>query len=370
MRKERFNSSLHGRVIKDFLEDPNRHNFLKLFEISLTHSRAYLRFLASRGFSLPDSAAHTESPIDTVTFDILGFFFAKESGKPFGKIFDFFQRHGYKDFESTESDDIYDQYLTLLHGFIKRQLTRLRNDENPQIHNLKRAIREALTGKDYRVAKDYSDKQEYVHSVKYANNQRLEKDLLSYDDLIQLVLTAFLHDGCTNRPRWIELIFQSLNEKTDVQNRLKQHELTSAMIAINSEYSMMTSPNTHLLETPKITLLRTEIEKERQNSMSWIRSEIIPEYVAKGKIADKITGPVYATIEALLTDFSALGEHDSIPEYFRECMPEELHDRFYTDFKNIFDYLVHKAKEDFAMRLKNNPIIRKGRDYFINRKGI
>lgn len=352
-----------GRIVRAFLVSPlNRKTFDSFFKTCYSHTVGYLRYLKAKGFQLPLEHRSDGDPFGNLAIDLLGIFLHSTKEKPFPIVFDYFNKVGVSDPNQADPDDIYHHFTVLLRGHIRRQLSRLKAQQDPQIDHLKRRFKEILIAPRFGSMQGSSG-EECLFLTQHNHDLRRDNKLpIPYDELVQVVERTYLKSR--SRTAWCLNIFELLNEAIEYQNIVKKHELLAAIISVNAKYIDADGLQPTGLPTAENALLVREVEEAIAQTLAWLGETVLSDFVRKGRINSDEAQKFKAASERYLSDLAHVGETDPIPQYFREVMPKSEHDRYLNDYKYIFETTINDAVEDFKERLKKKTTVLKYRDYF------
>ncbi len=351
-----------AEIVRRFLLSPlSRNCFNDFFGLCVGETIHYLRCLKSAGWRLPVDQVQSEQPLIDITNDVIGFFLSSRRGRPFDIIFEYYRRHGISDFTASEAGDLADHFHILLRGFIRKKVTKLAGDYEPEITLLKRRIAEVLRSPTYQQKLLPGDHRESIYLS--ANQYQLRNELSAIPDdrLQRLVLTAFLET--VNRSDWCNKIFELLDQEADFRNAIPRSILISTMIAVNAEY---VDALEYVQERPAGPLgelrLRKIVEAVRHVS-AWIETGGIAPYLHKGRITPDEAAAMIKACNDWLRDFCLCGEADSIPSYFFHFRSEVDQKEYQLRVKNIMDSVTRKALEEVRRRLREDSTIWSLGDY-------
>ena len=356
-----------ANTIQVFLGNPLiRKNFDPFFQICLGECISYLRCLGARGYRLPEKLTDSKNPLGELALDLLGELFVSKPNRPFYVIFEFYNRHRITDFDNADPQVLHDMFLMLLKGYIRKGLTALIGQNDPQIANLKRRFKDILLDSRYASKFLESENAEIIFLSDNASNHRLDAQPVQYQDLLLIVEEAFLNSK--NRQEWRAEIFRNINKSGDLQNFVKRSDLLRAVIAIKAKYSEIESLNLGKAVSPDLAFIETAIENARAVTLNNLRTDTLDHFIKKGRITEKEASLLVDAAEKYLTDFGYDGSADSIPDYFRESMPESYHKDYLPRYKYIFESVISRAVENFKEILKNDSTIRHLGHYYRSEK--
>jgi hypothetical protein len=250
----------------------------------------------------------------------------------------------------------------LLRGHIRQQLSRLKAQQAPQIDHLKRRFKEILIAPRFGLIQG-SGGEECLFLTQHSHDLHRDNKLpIPYDELLQIVERAYLKSR--SRTVWCLNIFELLNQAIEYQNLVKKHELLAAIVSVNAKYIDADGLQPTGLPTAENALLMRDIEEAITQTLAWLGETVLSSFVRKGGINSDEAQRFRVASEQYLSDLAHAGETDSIPQYFREVMPESEHDRYLSDYKYIFETTINNAVDDFKERLKKKTTVLKYRDYF------
>ncbi len=355
---ERLPTEADSAVVKDFLEMPcNRKRFDAFFPVCYRQTKRCLLYLQRRGFRLPLDNTDAPKAIDNLAIDVLGAFLRSDGNRPYHVVFDYYERKGIADFRNADADKLYHLFTVLLRGYVRQSLSRLRKQEDPQVTNLKRRFGDILKGAEYDIITNPNDKLEYISLAENRSQLRQDKPLLPYDDLLRIVETACSESA--NCRQWCKAILAAIDSESEFANQVRKHELISAVVTVNARYVELDGFQPTAIPTPKDSLIAAEIAGTRTETLDWLKIEVLPAFITRGRISEQTAGSFLTATERYLADLGDNGRVDAIPVYFREVMPEIDQKTYLNDYKYTFETIINKSVTDFRERLKKNPTIRK-----------
>ncbi len=340
-------------VVKRFLEEPrSRERFDAFFELCYRHILGFLGYLRARGFLLPIEQKSDRDPLSDLAIDVLGPFLQSSGNRPCVLVFDFFHRRGITDFKSADSVKLYDLFRSLLFGFTRQELSRLRKDADTQLDHLKRRFKDVLKGDEYTSFSTGNDRIEYIRLANVETDKHENRPMILYDRLTALVENAY-HQS-KSRKEWCRNIFNALNAEISVQNCLKKHELLSAVVTVNMKYVEVDALIPSYSQAADNGILKEAIEIAKKQTLAWLDKNVLRKFVQKDRITTEVADRFRDAAERYLSDLAHSPGVDLLPVYFREVMPENEHNRYLKDYKHIFETTIRKAEDDFKKRLRKN----------------
>jgi hypothetical protein len=356
------NKDDYPEIIRAFLENPyNREAFDAFFKLCFNHTRAYLYSLKHIGYDLMLEDRDDRKAITDRAIDILGPFLSSKVGQPYYRIFDYFERKNLTNLKTVSDQQLYHHFNILLRGFIKHELGAIRKLENPGIYNLKKAFRNILREEEFCETAHAKKGHEQIYLCKYAEDLRSDKPAIPYDELYKLAEKAY-YDTNT-RVQWCHKIFELLNEVRVYQNQVVKYELIRVVVSINAKYVDLCGLRLSAMPSARDTAIRGAIDKARKKTILWLKKEVIPDFVKKGRIDQDEAERFAKAAELFLIDLGNDDWTDSIPDYFRALMPEEKHIPYLNDYKYVFETVIEKAREYFKKNLGDDPTIAGFGDY-------
>jgi hypothetical protein len=202
-------------VLKRFLEEPRSgERFDAFFELCYRHVLGFLRYFRARGFLLPIEQKSDGDRFSDLAFDILGPFLKSPGNRPYVLVFDFFRRQGITDFNCADSVKLYDLFRSLLFGFTRQELIRIKGTEDPQLKYLKRRFKDVLKGGEYTSFSTGNDPTEYIRLANAETDKHENRPMIPYDRLTALAENAY-HQS-KGRKEWCRNIFDALNAEISV----------------------------------------------------------------------------------------------------------------------------------------------------------
>ncbi len=340
-----------GETVRAFLQAPfDRGCFNTFFDERLRQTVYCLNSLRARGYRLPVGETNAASLRD-LAYDILGSLLRTERGKkPYHVVIDYFNGKGIIDPRGTPDETLCNLMMGLLWSYTRQELFRITGQADPQKTKLKRRLGDVLDGPSYKTETIPSSPTEYVYLAANRDNLRLGCPMLSYDGLQRLAESAYL-ETC-NLSQCCAAVFAELGTMTEVQNRLRRHELVNAVASVVLRHLDTDGFQTPAQSTPEGDFDAGTMNRSREETIGWLAETVISEFVEKGRITQEIGDHFALAADQYLIDLSTHGNNDPIPQYFREVMPECEHGRYLATYKYVFETVINQAVEEFRKRLR------------------
>jgi hypothetical protein len=340
-----------GKVIRAFLKDPlNRKSFDAFYKLCYQVTIGYLRYLQGRGYPIPIEKHQAENPLSDVAIDLLGSLLQSRTDEPFFVIYDYYKRHGIKEYESAGSKELAWHMTVLVRGHAKKEMSKIRKEADPQIDNLKKRFKDILRGHGYGAFTGSDERTEFVFWKEYENDLRQDKPPVSHELLKDIVGRAYAE--CKDRTEWCRLIFEMLNQEKEYQNFIRRQDLITAVIAINAEHVELYGSKPTRFPSPEMALIDDQLEEARKTALEIAKQDTIKKFLNKGRITSDESDRFLTAVEHYLTDLGQNGNPDSIPEYFRLVMPPDVHSLYLNKYKHVFETVINRAVEEFRNYLK------------------
>jgi len=201
-----------------------------------------------------------------------------------------------------------------------------------------------------------------VHASTAGDNLRLDRQSLTYNELVQLVEGAYLESH--NRTEWCRQIFNCLNDLDDRRNAIRKHELMSAVVAVNLRHHDLEGLRPTHLPTADFQLVVGALDEAKATTLAWLEAALLPEFVRKDRICNEEADQLKLVFEMYITDLAHVGDTDKLPVYFKEVNPDVGPEEYLKRYKYVVDTVVSKGTEYFEELVKNKPTLQKFRDYF------
>jgi hypothetical protein len=342
-----------GETVSAFLRAPlNRRCFDLFFSDCLCQTIYCLSSLRARGYRLPVAGETNAASLRDLAYDILGSLLRTERGKkPYHVVIDYFSSRGIGDPRDATTEQLGNLMTGLLWSYARQEIYRLKAQEDPQRAKLKRRLGDVLDDSNYETEPVPGSPVEYVCLTTSRDSLRLNCSILPFERLQRLAESAYL-DSC-NLSQCCNVIFRELDGMTDVQNRLRRHEVVSAIVAVVSRYLETDGFCAARLSTPVGDFDAGTMNRARKETNDWLAETVICEFVEKGRITREITSRIVLAVDRYLIDLSTHGNTDPIPQYFREVMPECEHGKYLETYKYVFETIISRAVEEFRRRLQD-----------------
>jgi len=322
---------------------------MALYRVCLSQTIAYLRTLQASGRILPVEKSKRENPLADLACDLLGGLLQSRDDAPYFIVFDYFKRHGVVDFESADPEEIYWRFSVLMRGYIKKELSRMPGDRDPQTDLLKRRFKDILRGPEYGDFIAPDGKSRCVHLADNRDNLRPDNPPISVDELERLVAEAFADSN--NRREWCRKCFQMLNRMTEYQNFVRLSDLLTEVIKVNSEHlELYCGPGFHPSAEDAVT--EDMLAQAREQAIVYIKNHSLRRFLRQGRLTDNEAEKLIVAVEHYLTDMAQNGNPDPIPEYFRLVMPKSQHRFYLKRYKYFFETVINEALEEFRRFLR------------------
>lgn len=341
----------YGQTIANFLMRPaDRIRFGAFYQVCWIHTCGVLRHLQRVGWSLPLDQFASDHPINDLAIDILGSFLRTAKGRKYGVVLDFFDTRPCETDTEPDTRTRYDQFCSLIVGFVKQEVRRLRPQVDPQRENLKRRFKDILTGPDYAVPPIDGSACDLVCSVAALSCPRSDRPLISYENLREMALTTYQVN--LSRSQWCRAIFTALQESIGVANHVRRSDLLRAVVAANmaqvDTFCAVTEPASRV----DPTLFEGDIHSAREQALQSLRTDLLPRFVRQGRLSSEESTLLARGAELYLIDLAYSPGVDKLPDYFREVMPADTHDRYLKDYKYVFETTVQHAERKFKEILR------------------
>ncbi|UCD64248.1 MAG: hypothetical protein JSW34_02085 [Candidatus Zixiibacteriota bacterium] len=340
-----------GEIVRAFLHDPcRRGNFNPFFALAHSTAVGFLRYYHGRGYQLPLHQADQEAAYSDLAVTLLGDLFRSQSRKPFAPVVDYFERHSLEEGRSVSDAELFRHFKTLICGYVKKQLFRLRKTENSQAENLKRRMKDILRPPTFiRIESGYNEPSR-VALAKWRDNLRADAPPVSFDRLRQIVQRAYVQS--LSRTEWCQKIFELLNAEDDTRNFVYLNDLLTIMVSTNAEALQEMLPPLYRPASPETESMRRSVDCLVDQTVGWAEQNVIAEFILKGRLA-ACEGRAYCrALENYLLDLSYCGDTDSIPQYFREVTPADQHGSYLARHKYTFETVISASVKYFREKLK------------------
>ena len=336
-----------AQTILGFLHNfRNRLYFDSFFNLCYRRTVGTLKYLKNKGIPIPLDQYAGEDPLSDIAIDILGSYFKSMPGKPFYAIFNQFKNCDINDTGAQGLEEIHDHFVSTFYVFIKQELSRILNESDPQVSNIKRRITDIIHGPEYEVFTKANI--QYVSFNHSSSDRRNEKSLIAYEELENLSESSY-HK---NRPQWCKNIFDSLSLLTEFRNCVKKYDLIRSMVNVVMKYAELEGmPQSHCT-FDRIKSNETAINNSKEASLVWLSDEVLKKFIEKEKISAKTSTRFLLAADYYLSDLIYSPGVDLLPVYFREVMPEQEHGDYLKDYKYIFETSMEKVKDNFINRIK------------------
>lgn len=346
-------SLMHDRVLKLFLEQPsNRNRFDDFFRLCYRLVRGYLRHLQRQGWVLPFDQTSDRDQLGDLAIDILGPILASSPERPCNRIFDHFKKKGIVDFSEADPEQLYGSFTSRLFLFVREELRALRRDADPQLEHLKRRFSDTLNSSEYVSFSEGGSGTTYVCVADSSLEDKQDAPTISYDDLEEIVDRAYHESG--TRSKWCRRVLEAVEQREDVRNCLKKHELLRAAVSVNMRYLRDEALLTPSHPSVEIDLQLAAADDARQQTLQWLKNRVMTKFTLKQSITSATAERFLEAVNLYLQDLIHSEGVDKLPVYFREVMPEEEHEKYLKHYKHTFETTINRADEDFRERLRKS----------------
>lgn len=349
MRKS--DSLPQDRILKLFLEQPSdRKRFDAFFTLCYRLVRGYLAHLMKQGWSLPFDLTSDRDRLGDLTIDVLGPILASAPGRPCYRIVDHFKKKEIEDSSEADSEQLFGEFTSYLFQMVREELRTIRRDADPQVEHLKRRFSDALSKSEYESFSHRGSSTTYVRLARSAHRDRDELPLISYEDLLEIVEIAYLRSK--TRSAWCRNVFKEIEARDDIRSCVKKHELLKAVIEVNLRYLRDEALLPGHCPCPESEFHRTIAHDIRRQTLTWVRKEVVMRFVSKKRIGEWAADRFVQAADLYLQDLIDSSDVDKLPDYFRETMPDEEHNRYLKLYKHPFETTMRCAEEEFRRRMK------------------
>lgn len=282
-------------------------------------------------------------------------------GRPFRVIFDYFSRHAIKEPWELDDELLLKHIRIVTRGFARKDITILRGLQNPQIHNLKRSIKECLNSVDYEQGRISGNSQDSVWCRNHSDSRRDDRSPIPRETLMDIVIRAF--SDSLNRVQWCQKIFELLDGVTEFQNSLPLYELLSAMVEVNAEFVETGGIVPTRPPSPYEAHLKNRLKQAVAESISDIEATVVPRLTEKGRLNKEELEDCVNACRDYFEDLCQHGETDSVPSYFLSLRPELSQELYQKRYKSPIDSMFGMALKKVRQILRDDPTIWFERDY-------
>jgi len=339
------------QTIIEFLGTPHdRSIFQAFFDLCYRYAFAYLSFLKARGFRIPHDHQYGRDSIDSMTYDILGAFLQSSEQQPFFIIFNHFKDNVHFKYGEKELSEFGDRFKSLLFGFIRQELSRIKMEIDPQAGNLRRRVKDILSGPEYHTFYDTKSQIEYI-ALSGAQSQDGDRPLIPYEKLMRLVDRAYYKSK--NRREWCRAVFTMLDSMPEFSPQVGKHELISSMVDANNKYLEIEGLGVSGTPDTDYQYLANSADKAQRRTIEWLQQEFLTKYIKNGRLSRENAPKHTLAAERYLSDLVYSSEVESLAEYFRDVMPLSEHSRYTSDYKYLFERTLRSACADYRERIRN-----------------
>lgn len=340
-----------NQILRLFLEKPSdKKRFNDFFALSYRLVRGYLVHLMKQGWSLPLDQTSERDQLGDLTIDVLGPILASAPGRPCYRIVDYFGKKGIIDFSKADSEQLFGEFTSRLFQMVREELRTIRRDADPQVEHLKRRFSDTLSKGEYESFTPKGSSTTYVRLSSDANTECDKLPLITYEDLLEIVEVTYFNSK--TRSQWCSNVFKEIDDRDDIRNCIKKHELLKAVIEVNLRYlrdEALLSPQS---PTPESELRRTIAHDVRRQTVTWVRKNVVLRFVEKNRIPEWTLDRFVQAADVYLQDLIESSDVDKLPVYFRVVMPEEEHEKYLKHYKTPFETTLRRAEEEFRRRMK------------------
>ncbi len=341
--------------VKAFLLRPrDRTTFNAFFDYTFRRALAYLRYLRSVGFHLPIDDRTDNDPLYDLAIDLLGPILESPAGRPFCRIFNFFETQRVDHFENQEPDYLADLYLQFLRRQLRQESSRLRKQNDPQIENLKRRIKDIVKVEpcvltNGRVAR--------VAHMQYADDLRADLPEIAPSELTRLAHETY--STSQTRAQWCHQILEGIASFSNCCRGISLHRLTAVMVSTNAKHVETADPLLSRPPGPAVGPIKVAADDACCIALDRVKEDILRDFAARGRLKPAEVDQLTESCRLYLNDFSNNGyDTESIPTFFKATMPADTHARYQTDYKYILDKAIAHCLKVFATIMKKNPMVR------------
>lgn len=335
-------------ILLSFLQAPlNRQAFNAFFDQSYRRTMAYLRSLRYCGHRLPFDDRTDTDPLADLAIDVLGEVMAPLNGRLCPGLFDYLERQEIREFRNEDAERLLVLFRAFLRGRIRQRLSRLRMHMNPEAENLKRRTRDVL--KELGMIKPDQD---LVGPPGEPALSCSPRPALPRHELHRIIEEAFLCS--TTRKGWCEDVFRRIEQSPEYSPQVPLHELLATMVEVNARFMEGEEFGPAALPEPEQELLRRQINAARIAAVDATCERTIQRFIAEQRLTNDEGVCIQRALQRYMEDFCTNGDTDKIPEYFREVMPPDTHNRYLRDYKYLFESILADARKHLRDNLENN----------------
>ncbi|MFQ5454358.1 MAG: hypothetical protein ACE5D6_09260, partial [Candidatus Zixiibacteriota bacterium] len=132
-----------------------------------------------------------KDPLQDLTIDVLGEILETKKGISNHRVFNYFSTQNINNFKKYDEKFLRSKLQIFLRRQIRQELFRISKQKNPQVENLKERFKDIFKSVNYCENISSKEYDNYIYRVDYKNDLRLEKPIIPYEKLFQIVVETF-----------------------------------------------------------------------------------------------------------------------------------------------------------------------------------
>lgn len=326
--------------------------FGKFFTACHYKALIYLSYLSARGWKLPTEKSPGENPLSELALQILDEFLSPHKGKFLYHVVNYFARKGITDFTNICPELLGERFMILLRRFCKQECRRIGQASNPDIAKVRQRFEQILKGEGFQITtlRETGEKLIYAHE----HSARPERQPITRSRIDDLAREAF--SISRNDTELCRKLFNLLDKAKDLKNSLPYYDLLAALVRMRVEISEegFRSAIGHPL-SQRMELAMSEARRARDRAIKRVRETKVAGFITKKSITPDTADRLLAGCANYLGDLIETGFADSIPQYFREVMPEGAFESYAKDYHHVTNTIFSSALEFLREDFGENP---------------
>ncbi len=327
-----------AQVIREFLCNPREYFRQKaFFELCFREIKTCLIYLRRTGYGLPLEDADLNNALNNLTCTLLVRALGEGSEDPYGRVFQWAEKF---DPDTVSVDDLEYRFIGFIKNSTRQKLSRLKNENNPQIANLKKRFKKILQGPDY----TFNSKNNFI-AYGSAPDPADNRPMIDGQALLDLARGTF--DQSLSRVKWCANIFQGLKKMPEFSPWIRMSSLIAAVVRVNSEFIEYESSAEWQFPSQGYEMLKKQAHQARERTLASLKTGKLQYFIDKGAIEPGEGSLFLKSVDMFLHDIIDDCSREKIPYYFYELMPEEKHKLYLDSYKYVFETVINTAEELF-----------------------
>jgi len=329
-----------GRLVRQFLLDPNHNLSPDIFELCYRVSRNAVSFLLwHKSERRLDQSEKREC--EEHTNDILGEFLGIYNSRQYGYLLESFE-HGFGDgIYQADDSRLYRNLVATINRFVRQRIAV--QSEQLQIYE---AVNGAMKQGSHLTTGSGWQRRIHLNSSEDART-------LPFENLLPLVYEALSESK--NIPQLIERLFEMILLSSGMPNIIRIRDVVRAIHWVRRDNLEPTDGPCGLSE-PERGIVRSTMNRAGEGCSELGRG-YLDSQVEKGRLSVLQKDLLQDAMSNLVSDYAYDGQPDLLPRYVKELQQDIMDQDYQKIYKFPFDQAVARVLECIRTKFREDPTI-------------